>query len=63
MRRLLPQRDVQEPLSRASFVDEERRLPVAEDVELFARRARLGWDYWGDESLGTASFPVGTMQP
>lgn len=26
-------------------------------VELFARRARLGWDYWGDESLGTAEMP------
>jgi N6-adenosine-specific RNA methylase IME4 len=23
-------------------------------LELFARRARFGWDYWGDESLGTA---------
>jgi N6-adenosine-specific RNA methylase IME4 len=23
-------------------------------VELFARRARFGWDYWGDESLQTA---------
>jgi N6-adenosine-specific RNA methylase IME4 len=25
-------------------------------VELFARRARLGWDYWGDQSLGTAEM-------
>jgi len=25
-------------------------------VELFARRARFGWDYWGDESLGTAAL-------
>jgi N6-adenosine-specific RNA methylase IME4 len=25
-------------------------------VELFARRARFGWDYWGDESLGTATM-------
>lgn len=24
--------------------------------ELFARRARFGWDYWGDESLGTAQL-------
>ena len=23
-------------------------------LELFARRARFGWDYWGHESLGTA---------
>lgn len=26
-------------------------------LELFARRARFGWDYWGDESLGTAELP------
>lgn len=26
-------------------------------VELFARRARFGWDYWGNESLGTAHMP------
>jgi N6-adenosine-specific RNA methylase IME4 len=25
-------------------------------LELFARRARFGWDDWGDESLGTAEF-------
>jgi N6-adenosine-specific RNA methylase IME4 len=24
---------------------------------LFARRARFGWDYWGDQSLGTAEMP------
>ena len=23
---------------------------------LFARRARFGWDYWGNESLGTAEL-------
>lgn len=23
-------------------------------LEMFARRARFGWDYWGNESLGTA---------
>jgi N6-adenosine-specific RNA methylase IME4 len=28
-------------------------------VELFARRARFGWDYWGDESLGTATMGEG----
>jgi len=27
-------------------------------VELFARRARFGWDYAGDESLGTAEMPT-----
>jgi hypothetical protein len=26
-------------------------------LELFARRARFNWDYWGDESLGTAEMP------
>jgi N6-adenosine-specific RNA methylase IME4 len=25
-------------------------------VELFARRARFGWDYWGDQSLETADL-------
>lgn len=25
-------------------------------LELFARRARFGWDYWGNESLGTAEL-------
>ncbi len=25
-------------------------------LEMFARRARFGWDYWGDESLGTAAL-------
>lgn len=34
----------------------ERHLP-GPHVELFARRARFGWDYWGDESLGTAEMP------
>jgi N6-adenosine-specific RNA methylase IME4 len=26
-------------------------------LEMFARRARFGWDYAGDESLGTAEMP------
>lgn len=25
-------------------------------LEMFARRARMGWDYWGNESLGTAEL-------
>jgi N6-adenosine-specific RNA methylase IME4 len=25
-------------------------------LEMFARRARFGWDYWGDQSLGTAEI-------
>ncbi|HET7052787.1 MAG TPA: MT-A70 family methyltransferase [Solirubrobacterales bacterium] len=31
-------------------------------LELFARRARFGWDYWGDESLGTAQMPAEALQ-
>jgi N6-adenosine-specific RNA methylase IME4 len=27
-------------------------------LEMFARRARFGWDYWGDESLETATVGV-----
>ena len=27
-------------------------------LEMFARRARFGWDFWGDESLGTAELAV-----
>lgn len=26
-------------------------------LEMFARRARLGWSYWGDESLQTVELP------
>jgi N6-adenosine-specific RNA methylase IME4 len=25
-------------------------------LEMFARRARFGWEYWGNESLGTAQL-------
>jgi N6-adenosine-specific RNA methylase IME4 len=34
----------------------ERSIP-GPYLELFARRARFGWDYWGDQSLGTAEMP------
>lgn len=27
-------------------------------LEMFARRARFGWDYWGDESLSTVEMPA-----
>ncbi|MFN8623397.1 MAG: hypothetical protein U0869_21885 [Chloroflexota bacterium] len=43
------------PVVRPAF---ERASPGPR-VELFARRARFGWDYWGDESLGTATIPAG----
>jgi N6-adenosine-specific RNA methylase IME4 len=37
-----------------AFYDLVEQVSPAPYVELFARRARFGWDYWGDESLGTA---------
>jgi N6-adenosine-specific RNA methylase IME4 len=41
-----------------AFYDLVERVSPEPRVELFARRARLsGWDYWGDESLGTAEMP------
>jgi N6-adenosine-specific RNA methylase IME4 len=36
------------------FLDLAEQVSPGPYVELFARRARFGWDYWGDESLGTA---------
>jgi N6-adenosine-specific RNA methylase IME4 len=37
-----------------SFLDCVEQVSPGPYVELFSRRARFGWDYWGDESLGTA---------
>lgn len=37
-----------------AFLDLVEQVSPGPYVELFARRARFGWDYWGDESLGTA---------
>jgi N6-adenosine-specific RNA methylase IME4 len=37
-----------------AFLDLVEQVPPGPYLEMFARRARLGWDYWGDESLGTA---------
>jgi len=39
-----------------AFLDLVERMSPGPYVELFARRARFGWDYWGDESLGTATL-------
>lgn len=39
------------------FMDLIERMSPGPYVELFARRARFGWDYWGDQSLGTAQMP------
>ncbi len=40
-----------------AFYDLVERVSPGPYLELFARRARFGWDYWGDESLGTAEMP------
>jgi N6-adenosine-specific RNA methylase IME4 len=39
-----------------AFLDIVEEVSPGPYVELFARRARFGWDYWGDESLGTAEL-------
>ncbi len=41
-----------------SFYDLVERVSPGPYLEMFARRARFGWDYWGDESLGTAEVVV-----
>lgn len=38
------------------FFDLVERVSPGPYLEMFARRARFGWDYWGDESLGTAEL-------
>lgn len=40
-----------------TFIDMIERVSPGPHAELFARRARFGWDYWGDQSLGTAELP------
>lgn len=42
-----------------AFYDVVERVSPGPYVELFARRARFGWDYWGDESLGSATLGEG----
>lgn len=39
-----------------AFIDLVEQVSPGPYLEMFARRARLGWDYWGDESLGTAAI-------
>lgn len=38
-----------------AFLDHVERWSPGPRLEMFARRARFGWDYYGDESLGTAA--------
>lgn len=37
-----------------SFLDLVEQVSPGPYLEMFARRARFGWDYYGDESLNTA---------
>lgn len=39
-----------------AFYDLVERCSPGPYLELFARRARFGWDYWGDESLATVAL-------
>lgn len=39
-----------------AFIDFVETISVAPRVELFARRHRLGWDVWGNESANTAQL-------
>jgi N6-adenosine-specific RNA methylase IME4 len=39
-----------------AFLDLVEFVSPGPYLELFARRARFGWDYWGDESLGTVQM-------
>ncbi len=45
-----------------AFLDIVEQVSPGPRVELFARRARFGWDYWGNESLGTAELPEPSEQ-
>jgi N6-adenosine-specific RNA methylase IME4 len=38
------------------FIDHIEQACPGPYLEMFARRARFGWDYWGNESLGTAEM-------
>jgi hypothetical protein len=42
----------------AAMQDMVEQVSPGPYVELFARRDRLGWDTWGDESLQTAEMPA-----
>jgi N6-adenosine-specific RNA methylase IME4 len=39
-----------------AFLDIVESVSPVPRLEMFARRARFGWDYWGDQSLGTAEM-------
>jgi N6-adenosine-specific RNA methylase IME4 len=39
-----------------AFLDMVEATSPGPYLEMFARRARFGWDYWGNQSLGTAQI-------
>jgi N6-adenosine-specific RNA methylase IME4 len=39
-----------------AFLDMVEQVSPGPYLEMFSRRARFCWDYWGDESLGTATL-------
>ncbi len=41
-----------------AFIDMVEQVSPGPYVELFARRHRLGWDVWGNESANTAELPA-----
>jgi N6-adenosine-specific RNA methylase IME4 len=42
-----------------AFIDLVEQVSPGPYVELFARRHRLGWDVWGNESANTATLEAG----
>lgn len=41
-----------------AFYDLVEQASPGPYLEMFSRRSRFGWDYWGNESLGTAEVAV-----
>jgi N6-adenosine-specific RNA methylase IME4 len=41
-----------------AFLDVVERVSPGPYLEMFARRARFGWDYYGDQSLSTVEVPA-----
>jgi N6-adenosine-specific RNA methylase IME4 len=39
-----------------AFLDIVEQVSPGPRLEMFARRARFGWDYWGDQSHGTTTL-------
>lgn len=41
-----------------AFLDLVEAVSPGPYLEMFARRARFGWDYWGNQSLSTVEMPA-----